>query len=395
MNNLIGKSLGRYHILEQLGEGGMAVVYKAYDTRLETDIAVKVIRTENLAPSVLERALKRFEREAKTLAKLTHPNIVKVMDFGEHNGKPYLVMPFLPGGALKKRLGKPIEWQESIRLLLPISRALDYAHRSSMIHRDVKPSNILITADGEPMLTDFGIAKVLDLEETADLTGTGMGIGTPEYMAPEQWTGQTTPKSDLYSLGVVLYEMITGRKPYTAETPAAILLKQSAEPLPRPSGFVNDLPDKVEKTLLNALAYNPKERYKSMGEFSKALESNLKLTASPVPVKRTKPKPSPKLMEKTLDTMATVDQDREEIPTPQTQTASSAKKVSYTTKSNTRTRVKSRALKNDISIHKTEFVIMLLMIFLGFILVTSDFAWLSLVIFIGIVIRIWYKSSAK
>jgi len=148
MTNLIGKSLGRYHILEQLGEGGMATVYKAYDTRLEADVAVKVIRTENLAPSVLERALKRFEREAKALARLTHPNIVKVTDFGEHDGKPYLVLEYLPGGTLKKRLGKPIEWEGAMRLLLPIAKALDYAHRQNMIHRDVKPSNILITADG-------------------------------------------------------------------------------------------------------------------------------------------------------------------------------------------------------------------------------------------------------
>ena len=168
MSSLIGQSLGRYHILEQLGEGGMATVYKAYDTRLETDVAVKVIRTENILPSTLDRSLKRFEREAKALARLTHPNIVKVTDYGEYEGKPYLVMPYLPGGTLKQKLEKPIPWQEAARLLLPIARALDFAHRQNMVHRDVKPSNILITADGEPMLTDFGIAKILDLEETQD-----------------------------------------------------------------------------------------------------------------------------------------------------------------------------------------------------------------------------------
>jgi serine/threonine protein kinase len=272
MTNLSGQSLGRYHILEQLGEGGMATVYKAFDTRLETDVAVKVIRTETLAPTVLERALKRFEREAKALARLTHPNIVKVTDYGEYEGKPYLVMTYLPGGTLKQKLGKPLPWQEAARLLLPIARALDFAHRQNMIHRDVKPSNILITADGEPMLTDFGIAKILDLEETADLTGTGMGIGTPEYMAPEQWTGQTTQQSDQYSLGVVLYEMLTGRRPYTADTPAAILLKQANEPLPRPRQFARDLPDKVEKLILKAMAKNPADRYASMGAFASALD---------------------------------------------------------------------------------------------------------------------------
>ena len=241
MSNLIGQSLGRYHILEQLGEGGMATVYKAYDTRLETDVAVKVIRTENLTLGTMERALKRFEREAKALARLTHPNIVKVTDYGEYEGKPYLVMEYLPGGTLKERLGKPMPWQEAVRMLIPIAEALDFAHSQNMIHRDVKPSNILLTQRGQPMLTDFGIAKILDLEETQDLTGTGMGIGTPEYMAPEQWTGKTSMLSDQYALGVVFYEMLTGRKPYTADTPAAILLKQATEPLPRPSQYARDV----------------------------------------------------------------------------------------------------------------------------------------------------------
>jgi serine/threonine protein kinase len=272
MSDLIGKSLGRYHILEQIGEGGMATVYKAQDTRLDAEVAVKVIRTEKLAQEILQRSLTRFEREAKTLARLNHPNIIRVTDYGEHEGKPYLVMPYFPSGSLKQWLGKPIPWQEAFQLILPIARALDYAHRQNMIHRDVKPSNILMTADGEPMLTDFGIAKVLDLEETADLTGTGMGIGTPEYMAPEQWQGNTSTQSDVYSLGVVLYEMITGRKPYTANTPAALLLKQATEPLPRPTLFVPDLPDSVEQILIKALTKNSHERFETTSQFALALE---------------------------------------------------------------------------------------------------------------------------
>jgi len=248
MTNLIGKSLGRYHILEQLGEGGMAIVYKAYDTRLERDVAVKVIRTEKLTIESMTRSLKRFEREAKSLAKLTHPNIVPITDYGEHDDKPYLVMPHLPGGTLKKLLkGKPMPWENAVRLLIPIARALHYAHQQGIIHRDVKPSNILITQSGEPMLTDFGIAKILLAnEETADLTGTGMGVGTPEYMSPEQFQGKGVDvRADIYSLGVVLYEMVTGRKPYQADTPAAVLIKQATDPLPRPKGFIHDLPDSV------------------------------------------------------------------------------------------------------------------------------------------------------
>ena len=272
MTNLIGQSLGRYRILEQLGEGGMATVYKAYDTRLERDVAVKIIRQGAFPPDQLERILKRFEREAKALGRLAYPNIVGVIDYGDHEGAPYLVMPYLPGGTLKQRLGKPFPWQEAVRLLLPVAKALQFAHAQGILHRDVKPSNILITADGGPLLTDFGIAKLLESEETQTLTGTGIGVGTPEYMAPEQWTGQAGPQSDVYSLGVVLYEMLTGRKPYVADTPAAILIKQANDPLPRPAEFAPDLPEAVEKVLLKALAKKPEDRYQNMGDFAAALE---------------------------------------------------------------------------------------------------------------------------
>jgi serine/threonine protein kinase len=272
MDNLIGKSLGRYHILEQLGEGGMAIVYKAYDTRLERDVAIKVIRRGAFPPDQLDHILKRFEREAKALAKLSHPNIVRVLDYGDYDGAPYLVMEYLPGGTLKHQLGKPMPWQEAWRILLPISQALEYAHEHKVIHRDIKPSNILLTEKGQPMLTDFGIAKILEVQETATLTGSGMVVGTPEYMAPEQWTGQTTQQSDIYSLAVVLYEMVTGRKPYIADTPAAIFLKQVTDPLPRPKQYVQNLPDEVEKILLKALSKEASDRYRDMPALISALE---------------------------------------------------------------------------------------------------------------------------
>jgi WD40 repeat protein/tRNA A-37 threonylcarbamoyl transferase component Bud32 len=275
MSNLIGQSLGRYHILEQLGEGGMATVYKAYDTHLETDVAVKVIRTDTLAPSVLDRALKRFEREAKALARLTHANIVKVSDYGKYQNRTYLVMPFLPGGNLKQLLhdrGR-LPWPEAVRLVLPLTRALEYAHSQNVIHRDVKPSNILITASGDPMLTDFGVAKVIEQEATLDLTGTAAAVGTPEYMAPEQTTSKSVDhRVDIYALGIVFYEIVTGRKPYTADTPLAVLIKQASEPLPRPRQYVPGLPEKVEQILFKALAKKPQDRYQSMGEFATALE---------------------------------------------------------------------------------------------------------------------------
>ena len=245
MSNLTEQSIGRYHILEKLGEGGMATVYKAYDTRLERNVAIKVLRTDQFIPAQLEMVLQRFEREAKSLAKLSNPNIVNILDFGEHEGMPYLVMEYLPGGTLKKKLGQAIPWQEAIHALLPVARGLAYAHKHGVIHRDVKPANILISEEDAPILTDFGIAKLLEGTDGHTLTGSGVGIGTPEYMAPEQGMGASTidERADIYSLGIVLYEMVTGRKPYIADTPMAVVLKQMTDPLPRPTKFVPDLPE--------------------------------------------------------------------------------------------------------------------------------------------------------
>jgi len=271
---MIGKDLGRYHILEQLGEGGMATVYKAFDMRLECDVAVKLISTSKFTQEAVGRALKRFDREAKALARLTHPNIVKVTDYGEYEGQPYLVMPFLAGGNLKQYLKEHgrLQWQDAAHLLLPIAQALEFAHSQGVIHRDVKPANILLTQNGQPMLTDFGVAKVVEEEATSELTGTAAAMGTPEYMAPEQTGKNIDQRVDIYALGIVFYEMLTGRRPYEADTPLAVLVKQASEPLPRPSQFVPGLPDAVEKVLLKALAKKPAERYQGMGEFAAATE---------------------------------------------------------------------------------------------------------------------------
>jgi eukaryotic-like serine/threonine-protein kinase len=288
---MIGQEIGRYRILELLGTGGMATVYKAFDTRLEREVAIKVIRREVFAPDEMEMLLKRFEREAKSVARLSHPNIVGVMDYGEFEGAPYLVMEYLPGGTLKERLGKPIPWREAIRLILPMARALEYVHARQIINRDVKPSNMLMTENGEPMLTDFGLVKIFgDKEKDATtITSSGTGLGTPDYMAPEQWTGEATAQSDLYSLGVVLYEMITGRRPYSADTPAGVLLKQANEPLPLPTTYIRDLPNDIESVLLKALAKDPANRYPDMHIFENELENLLagrQVSASTVRVEK-------------------------------------------------------------------------------------------------------------
>ncbi|MBI5952696.1 MAG: SUMF1/EgtB/PvdO family nonheme iron enzyme [Chloroflexi bacterium] len=277
MSGLIGQNLGRYKILELLGEGGMATVYKAYDTRLEREVAVKVIRRDAFPPGEMVMLLKRFERESKSLGRLSHPNIVGVIDYGDFEGLPYLVMVYLAGGTLKDRLGQPIAWRNAIQMILPIAHALEYVHGQNIINRDVKPSNILLTESGQPMLTDFGLVKIFgDQEKDAThLTSSGTGLGTPDYMAPEQWTGEPTAQSDLYSLGVVLYEMITGHRPYTADTPAGVLLKQATEPLPLPKRYVPDLPRDVESVLLKALAKEPKDRYPDMHTFIDELQSLL------------------------------------------------------------------------------------------------------------------------
>ena len=290
MSNLTGQSIGRYHVLEQLGEGGMATVYKAYDTRLERNVAVKVLRTDQFVPAQLQMVLQRFEREAKSLAKLSNPNIVNILDFGEHEGMPYLVMEYLPGGTLKKKLGRAIPWQEAVRTLLPVARGLAYAHQHGVIHRDVKPANILIREDDAPILTDFGIAKLLEGGEGHTLTGSGVGIGTPEYMAPEQGIGASSidERADMYSLGIVLYEMVTGRKPYLADTPMAVLLKQMTDPLPLPTEFVPDLPEGMVHILLKALAKEPDNRYADMNAMIAAMEVVLAETqkvAVPAPIK--------------------------------------------------------------------------------------------------------------
>jgi serine/threonine protein kinase len=208
------------------------------------------------------------------MAQFSHPNIVPVYDFGEVNGSPYLVMEYIPGGTLKDKTGHPVPVETAISWIAPIADALAYAHEFGVVHRDVKPSNILFDQKGRPILTDFGVAKVLETDE-ATLTGTGMGVGTPEYMAPEQWRGKTCPATDQYALGVVLYELLTGRKPYAADTPAALVILQATEPLQQPSKLVMDIPEEIEKLLFKVLALEPQHRFQDMETFSKAVRLRL------------------------------------------------------------------------------------------------------------------------
>ena len=273
MSTFSGLDIDRYHIIERLGDGGMATVYKAFDTRLERQVAIKFIRRDTVGTAQVNEMPKRFEREAKSQTRLSHPNIVMMYDYGEYGSMPNLVMEYLEGDSLKARTGIPMPYIEATRLLLPMARALEYAHNENIIHRDVKPANILLSRTGEPHLSDFGIAKILEVEPSTNLTETGVGIGTPEYMAPEQWVGKFIPQTDQYALGVVFFELVTGRRPNAANTPAVVLLKQANDPLPRPRDFVTDPPEEVEQVIFKVLNKDPDEPYADMEVFAAALES--------------------------------------------------------------------------------------------------------------------------
>jgi eukaryotic-like serine/threonine-protein kinase len=272
MTSLVGRDIGKYHIEKLLGEGGMAVVYKAHDTVLDCYVAIKFIRMEAIAPLFYEKLLKRFQFEARTLASLQHPNIVVIKDYDQFEGAPYMVMDYMPNGALNPAPGCSIPYAQAALLLAPIARALEYAHRRGVIHRDIKPSNILICESGDLMLSDFGVARLLDNDGDNRLTSTGQPIGTPEYMAPEQWQARPVPQSDIYALGLVFYELVTGRRPFMADTPEAVMIKQATEPLPLPRRFVPSLPVRVEGVILKALAPKVEDRFASMEEFAMVLE---------------------------------------------------------------------------------------------------------------------------
>jgi len=277
MTGLIGLIRGRYYILEQVGKGGMTTVYKALDLQEDRDVAIKV-----LAPYLVKdpKFKARFEREVEVLCKFDHPNIVPVLDFGEHEGSPYLVLPFLAKGTLADRLDHgPLSPKEGARLMNEISAALTYAHERGVVHRDIKPSNILMDEDGNALLSDFGLAHMDD--ESQSLTGSAV-IGTPAYMSPEQCgAGSINARSDQYSLGIVLYQLTTGFLPFEADTPIGVALKHVNEPLPRPRDINPNLPQPIEVVLIKALAKDSAHRYPSISAFNEAFQRALKMSLDP------------------------------------------------------------------------------------------------------------------
>jgi serine/threonine protein kinase len=283
-----GENVGPYRVLEQLGSGGMATVFKSYHPALDRYVAIKVLHPAFKAdPQFFER----FKREARIVAKLEHPNIIPVYDFNEHNGEPYLVMRFIEGDTLKHYMkGQPISPAEALRLIRPVGEALVYAHQQGVLHRDIKPSNIMVTKEGHVFVTDFGLARMVEAGEST--LSQDMMVGTPQYISPEQAQGlkNLDGRTDIYSLGVVLYEMLAGRVPFNADTPFATIHDHIYTPLPPPSSLNPNINPDIERMLLRALAKDPNDRFATATDLLQALEKasgaqtvNVPTIAQPMP----------------------------------------------------------------------------------------------------------------
>jgi serine/threonine protein kinase len=279
-DNLIGADLGQYHITESIGHGGMATVYKAYQSALDRFVAIKVL------PHASDpQFASRFKIEARTLARLQHPNILPIYDYGESNHLLYLVLQYIENGVtLAEILGRPMPPMVALRIISQILSAMEYAHRHNVIHRDIKPTNILMPTPNWPMLADFGIAKLLN-ESQYQLTTPGLIMGTAAYMSPEQALGQEVDaRTDLYALGVVLYEMMTGRVPFDTGTPVLVLTRHAYEAPPPPRKLNPNLPETIEAVLLRALEKDPAARFQSAAEMAEAFEQATQ-QLSPLPAR--------------------------------------------------------------------------------------------------------------
>lgn len=266
----IGENIGPYRIIEQLGQGGMATVYKAYHASLDRYVALKVLHP---AFHQDESFTTRFQREARVVAKLEHPNIVPVYDYSEYENRPYLVMKYIEGDTLKARLNQgPLNAQEIEEVIDSVGSALAFAHRQGVLHRDIKPSNVMIGLDGVMYLADFGLARIAEAGESTLSSDSIMG--TPQYISPEQAMGKKDLDggTDIYSFGVMLYEMVVGQVPFSADTPFSIIHDHIYTPLPLPIKVNPNVPEPVQRVLLKALAKDRLDRYESVEELMTAFK---------------------------------------------------------------------------------------------------------------------------
>jgi serine/threonine protein kinase/tetratricopeptide (TPR) repeat protein len=312
---MIGKKLRAYEITEEIGSGGMATVYRAYQPSMDRHVAVKVIRSSILHDPALRE---RFQREARLIARLEHPHLLPVYDFDGEHEPPYIVMRYLEGGTLKQvqqRGGVPKD--ELLYIFHQLAGALDYAHRQGVVHRDLKPSNVMIDREGNAFLTDFGIARAAGGEK--DLTGTGLMIGTPGYMAPEQarGDGQVDKGADIYSLGVMAFEILTGRQPYESASAFDVILAHMNSPIPRASDNGRDIPKGVDAVLARALAKEKSDRHPTAAAFVEELTRALKIKPSNAPA-------ALQSMTQTIsvDQLAAIQAQKDRVETPSSATPS-------------------------------------------------------------------------
>ena len=266
----VGENVGPYRIIEQFGQGGMATVFKAYHASLDRYVALKVLHPAfNQDPNFEAR----FQREARVVAKLEHPNIVPVYDYAEHEKRPYLVMKFIEGITLKARMDQgPLSSEEIARIVEAVGSALAYAHRQGVLHRDIKPSNVLMATDDQIYLADFGLARIAQSGEST--LSSDMIMGTPQYISPEQAMGKADldQRTDLYSFGVMLYEMVVGKVPFNADTPFSIIHDHIFSPLPLPRVVNPDVPEAVERVLLKVLAKERDDRFEDAARLVSAFK---------------------------------------------------------------------------------------------------------------------------
>lgn len=266
----VGENVGPYRIIEQLGQGGMATVYKAYHAALDRYVALKVLHPAFGEDPNFEA---RFQREARLVAKLEFPSIVPIYDYSEHDGRPYLVMKFIEGDTLKARLNQgPLTSQEITKVVDSVGSALAYAHKQGVLHRDIKPSNVLVATDGQMYLADFGLARIAQSGEST--LSSDMIMGTPQYISPEQAQGlkDLDEGTDIYSFGVMLYEIVVGQVPFSADTPFSIIHDHIYSPLPLPRSINPKVPESVERVLLKALAKDRADRYPDIDSMVKAFK---------------------------------------------------------------------------------------------------------------------------
>lgn len=267
---IIGSRINRYEIRESLHKSDLIGIYKAYDTKLERFVFLKTILH---SADYSQEAVDFFISESRSLAKLAHPNIAKVLDFGYEEGNLYLISEYVTGKPLSELMDGPMPWQKAVNILLPLMDALIYAHSKNIIHRDLKPENITVNSDGQPTLSDFSLIRIIEEEETRDMTGTNVGLGSASYISPEQGKGLTVDfRSDIYSLGVIFFEMVTGKKLFYSANSMEIVLQHIMADPPKPRNIIPSLPKSIEDVILNALSKDRDKRFQSMEEFSNALK---------------------------------------------------------------------------------------------------------------------------